>query len=846
MTKVTRKVRRVIPLIAAFCLSASTLVDAQGAKPANAGSPADGPARALYLQLQNVGLDSNRVYRVRDASLDRASMHIELTDGTIGFTQDVQGKITGAFFEGDGEVLLSPPSRVERGSMALFTGAAILEERFNTAYFRFNDDTVAKLQPSLLPIEEIQPQGAQQFVTKWDFSARTLAQLDPLRLFLTFAQFLPNSDRTVVDASSQPDPSDSFLHSRIQGLRLGTFDIYFDAQSPEQLRVTQIKTAGDQTYLDTWASFAPNRTSNASDDLTSDTGDGASSGPIRIAKYTIQCNVKPPTQIDADAELQIEVRESSQRAFVFELSRFLQVERVEADGQPIEFIHNPAVEGSHLASRGDDLLAIVLPKPLVAGQKMRLRFKYGGAVLSNAGGGLLYVGARGTWYPNRGLAAADYDLEFRYPAGWDLVATGKPAEVPASEASTNADQVARFVSEGPTPLAGFNLGRYVRASARAGDATITVYAAHGVEKDFPRTAGRSESPDQPVNARSIAPSPARNAQHVADAAAEAVDFFAHRFGPFPYGQLSLTQMPGDLSQGWPGLIFLSSYSFLTNDERATLRMAEVDRTLSNSVLVHETAHQWWGDAVGWAGYRDQWIVEALANYSALMLLESKDPSQFRAVMERYRDDLLITNKDGIPFADDGPVTLGGRLSNSHFPEGYAVVSYERGTWLFHMLRCMMRDAERNSPASKTSSEEPFVRALRKLREKYDGKAMTTTDLLHVFESELRPSNSYEGLKSLDWFRQGWVDGTAIPQYSLNTVRFAQRGEKMIASGAIMQKSAPEDIVTSVPVYAVSNKATIYLGRVFADGPETQFHFAVPAGTHKLLLDPGQTVLRREK
>ncbi len=844
MTKVTRKVRRVIPLIAAFCLSASTLVDAQEAKPANAGSPADGPARALYLQLQNVGLDSNRVYRVRDASLDRASMHIELTDGTIAFTQDVQGKITGAFFEGDGEVLLSPPSRTERGSMALFTGAAILEERFNTSYFRFNDDTAAKLQPSLLPIDEIQPQGAQQFITKWDASARTLAQLDPLRLFLSFAPFLPSSDRAVADPSLHTDSSDSFLHSRIQGLRLGTFDIYFDAKSPEQLRVTQIKTASDQTYLDTWTSFAPNRTSKASDDLTSDTGDGSSSGPIRIAKYTIQCNVKPPTQIDADAELQIEVRESGQRALVFELSRFLQVEHVEADGQPIEFIHNPAVEGSHLASRGDDLLAIVLPKPLVAGQKIRLHFKYGGSVLSNAGGGLLYVGARGTWYPNRGLAAADYDLEFRYPAGWELVATGKRVEPPTTEAS--ADQLAHFVSERPMPLAGFNLGKYVRADAQAGDAKVTVFAAHGVEKDFPRTAGRSESPDQPVNARSIAPSPARSAQHVADAAAEAVEFFAHRFGPYPYGQLSLTQMPGELSQGWPGLIFLSSYSFLTNDERATLHMSEVDRTLGNSVLVHETAHQWWGDAVGWVGYRDQWIVEALANYSALMLIETKDSSQFRAAMERYRDDLLITNKDGIPFADDGPVTLGGRLSNSHFPVGYSVVSYERGTWLFHMLRCMMRDAERNSSTAKAGNEEPFVRALRKLREKYDGKAITTSDLLRVFESELRPSISYEGLKSLDWFRQGWVDGTAIPQYNLNTVRFTERAGAMIGSGTISQKNAPEDLVTSIPVYAVTNKTTIYLGRVFADGPETQFHFRVPAGTHKLLLDPELTVLKREK
>jgi len=47
------------------------------------------------------------------------------------------GKITGAFFEGDGEVLLVPPNEVERGSMRLVHWHGILEERFSTAYFRF-------------------------------------------------------------------------------------------------------------------------------------------------------------------------------------------------------------------------------------------------------------------------------------------------------------------------------------------------------------------------------------------------------------------------------------------------------------------------------------------------------------------------------------------------------------------------------------------------------------------------------------------------------------------------------------------------------------------------------------
>src|SRR5207244_9057522 len=99
-------------------------------------------------------------------------------------------------------------------------------------------------------------------------------------------------------------------------------------------------------------------------------------------------------------------------------------------------------------------------------------------------------------------------------------------------------------------------------------------------------------------------------------------------GPFPYASLSLTQMPGRMSQGWPGLIYLSSYVFMTGDQR--LRLSPLDSIVYSKVVpAHEAAHQWFGDAVGWRGYRDQWIMEALSNYCALAMLERDDPNGFR-------------------------------------------------------------------------------------------------------------------------------------------------------------------------------------------------------------------------
>jgi len=137
-----------------------------------------------------------------------------------------------------------------------------------------------------------------------------------------------------------------------------------------------------------------------------------------------------------------------------------------------------------------------------------------------------------------------------------------------------------------------------------------------------------------------------------------------------------------------------------------------------------------------------------------------------------------------------------------------------------------------------------VRALRKVREHYQRKSISTRELLQVFEEELPPSLWYEGRKSLDWFYRGWVNGTAVPRLELEGARYSDKGDSTLVSGTILQKFASDDLVTSVPVYAVVSRKTVLLGRVFADGAETQFHLAAPAGTRKVVLDPNQTLLVR--
>src|SRR5947209_11000855 len=170
-----------------------------------------GPAADLYVKLRDAGLDRQQVYRIRDAFLDREDLHVKFDDGIIAFSQSIEGHITAAFFEGDGEALLAPPDNVERWSLNVFTGSAILEEQFITAFLRFNDDTFTELKPYLRPID---PSEGQAFLDKWDNVVRQLSATGALRTATTII----NSRQLSPDGkllNEQRDPTDRLLVLRV-------------------------------------------------------------------------------------------------------------------------------------------------------------------------------------------------------------------------------------------------------------------------------------------------------------------------------------------------------------------------------------------------------------------------------------------------------------------------------------------------------------------------------------------------------------------------------------------------------------------------------------------------------
>jgi hypothetical protein len=805
--------------ILVFCLSLASVC--LGAAPPS-------PTLQLYRELGTAGLDAKRIFHVRDVDLDLEDIHLSLEDGTLGFLEPVDGHVTGAFFEGQGELLIIPPDNAERASLALFTKSAVLEEQFTSAYLRFDDKIAAKLAADVRPEQDV-----GDFVARWDPAARSLASADALRLLLALSN---------PPASGRPA---HLLHARLSGVKLGTFDVMLDSSAPEQVSVAQAGYTGyGALYYDVWMSF-PMRS-------TRQIKAAGEHDPIHMADYKLRVHVLPSHEIEAQADASVVCEREGMRVLLFELSRYLKVREVTLAGAPVEFIQNEAIAGSELARRGNDVMAVVLPRPLHAGESMQLHFSYAGSVISDAGGGLMYVGARGSWYPNRGPMMASFEMEFRYPLNLTLVATGARTALKQE----NGEQVAAWKSDKAMPFAGFNLGHFTAMQAKVDgtevatySATVPMLAADGTLSAALPSPGFSRRRPLPEN---VGPSPAiapvqSSPQPLERQALATINFLSPLWGAYPYSTLSLTPLPGHDSQGWPTLIYLSDYCFLPDSARPAVPSSDAayERLLFDQLMpAHEIAHQWWGDNILWSSYHDQWIMESLANYSALMEIGARDPRAFKSTMERYRDDLLRpATEHGPAYTEAGPVTLGARLSSSRFPAGYDRVLYERGAWLMYMLHSVIsgKAAER-APAA----DDPFMAALRAVQREFAGKTLSTAELERALEKNLPEDVRYEGKASLDWFFDSWVNGNSVPRLELRDVKLDHRSGT--ASGTLVQADAAKDLVTLVPIYAErgGNEPPVLLKRLFADGDETSFKLKLPAGATKLVIDPYNTILRRQQ
>jgi len=779
-----------------------------------AGTGAD-LARALH---EN-SFDQSECYRVRDINIVKEDLKIYLTDGHLIFSKPLAGhRIAAAFAAdvetGDGEVILMPPNRAERASLANYTGSPNLDEHFRAALFLFTGPEYDAI------LSQLPKNSANRKVTDvaatldeaWTPALRRLADGFQTRMALDL----------LGGAASRP----GIFAGLFVNARFGNFDIIFDPNSPEQIAAGRVTQRDGKSYFDTWTSFADHSARRNPSPRPDD---------VVLSDYRIQSTLNPDLSLDCVTHVKVKPRVDGVTAVSFQITSEMAVSSATVDGQPAEVLQREAVRSSLEGT--DELFLVFPPQPLRAGHEYEFEFKHSGKVIRDAGDHVYYVTARGNWYPTHSLQFAQYDLEFRYPADLDLVAAGD-----VIDDRTEGDQrITRRRTASAIRFAAFNLGHYQQVTEERSGYTVEVCANLALETALlpppqvtvgaPLTA-RSQGhggviavPTTPPSA----PSPAAELQRVATEVASSVEFMVSKFGPPALPHITVSPIPGTFGQGFPGLIYISTRAYLNNGPGAGGALNESQRIYFDEFLqAHEVAHQWWGNRVTTTYYRDGWLMEALANVSALLYLEKrKGLHSAETMLDGYRTLLLEKGPNGQIDDSAGPLTFGPRLTSSLSPAAYRTVTYGKGLWVMQMLRRRMGD-------------DRFLALLQDLTKQYDHREITTDEFRQAAAAHLPPHTDDPKLET---FFEQWVNGTGIPSLKLS---YSVKGKapQLRLVGTLTQSDVEQDFSTLVPVEIETARGQTITQWIRTGGDATMFTVPLAQAPLKVALDPHYSVLRR--
>lgn len=750
-------------------------------------------AAELARQIREAGLDPTECYRVRDFNFTKDDVRLYLNDGYLIFSKPVQGQWLSALFTtdvegGDGEVIVIPPTRAERQSLASFTQSPNLDEHVRVALMVFTDGSGARLRESLLAGENAGKKSAEM-------GAVLAGQWTPVISNIT----QPLQVRMIGDLLAARPAETGFALVAVSGKTLGTFDIVMDARSGHHIVVRQRGEfngkPADRNGFNVWTDFLPRAVARAN----------PAGKPVAVTRdftlsnYRIQAEIglQPGGGLGVRAVTRVTVRvgPNPARSFPFEITQAMQIRAARIDGAPAEILRDDASGARVAVNRQDGEFLAVAPATLAAGSEHEFEFEHQGDVITTRGDGVFFVSARGTWYPHVSTEFATYDLTFRYPRRLTLVTAGDSVE---DRIEGDWRVTHRRVSV-PIGAAGFNLGAYEKISGTAAGISFEVYGNRNLEDALrPKVVMLSPVPPSPVNPRRSRdmprlldqmpgplpePDPRGRLRAVSEDLSASLEFFTGLFGPPVMKTLRVAPIPGTFGQGFPGLVYLSTFAYIEASARPTaLRNAREQTFYSDLMVPHEVAHQWWGSLVAPASQKDDWLIEALSSYSSLLFLEKKrGVKEMEKVLSGYRDELLSKDETGAVFETAGPIVWGDRLPTAS-SAAWRVITYDKGTWILHMLRRRMGDTA-------------FLKLLAELRRRYEMKAVTTEDF-RAMVREFRPQTF--SADAIDLFFEHWVYSTGVPSWKL---QYTVKGvaPAVTVSGTIIQSGVDEDFTADAPV-----------------------------------------------
>jgi aminopeptidase N len=277
------------------------------------------------------------------------------------------------------------------------------------------------------------------------------------------------------------------------------------------------------------------------------------------------------------------------------------------------------------------------------------------------------------------------------------------------------------------------------------------------------------------------------------------EFFSEQVGPYAYAKLAHVEAAG-MGGG--------------TEHVSNIFYGEKSVTAGNAPVVHETAHQWFGDAVTESDWNDVWLSEGFATYFTLLYTEhAAGHDAFADGLRRSRDAVLRLERS-LP---QTPVVHLNLDEAATEPNNRLV--YEKGAWTLHMLR-------------ERIGTEPFWRGIRLYYQRYMNAVASTADLRRAMEEV-----SGQDLRS---FFDQWLTRSGVPQIS-GTWRYDPGGKQVVVSVRQTQSGDPYRFPLAVGVTMTPGSLPI-VRQVDVSSREATLSIPVESDPAQVTLDPAVALL----
>jgi aminopeptidase N len=295
-------------------------------------------------------------------------------------------------------------------------------------------------------------------------------------------------------------------------------------------------------------------------------------------------------------------------------------------------------------------------------------------------------------------------------------------------------------------------------------------------------------------------------------AADILRIYSGWFGPYPFARLSIVQ------RLWPEGGGHSPASFILLNESPLKNNRQLLKSFNSPVdlsrwkeyfLAHEIAHQWWGQGVTWATYRDLWLSEGLAQFAAVYYLGQRYGEEtFASILEKLCQWTMKKS-------DSGPITLGSRLSFMDYDAFQAVV-YDKSALVLNMLREMVGDG-------------PFFDGLRAFfAGRKSGPART---------GQFREAMEKASGADLGPFFRGWFDSYVLPDVDVSWSEEKADGAPVLAVRIRQAKTA---FVFPLWIqWQIGNK--VFREKLIVDAQAKDFVLRLTGRPSKVRVNPGNAV-----